>query len=300
MSEADVFIPGTITLDNGAISAIETDSLNPKVRMDQTGFFATDAAGNKVTHVKTDGTADFKGRISANGIDTLAKTGAAIGQPDRELRWHNGQLTGKVVGAVHTTFDGTSFGSIVEISAGGQPNDGPAGSLADGSTIIFKTRAPDANLRSSFAIGHRPDLAAGSREKISFNIGGITDYTLMDDLEQSAFMRNPFFGNHLGWDVKGTTDVGFTLPTVRRWIWGVAFGTDFVNAAGLYGMNVDLLGVAVLGSTDFFFNTAGEHTEHAIILQRNGAVAAGNYTLRYNHAQNFDVNDRFKGHLFWD
>lgn len=163
----------------------------------------------------------------------LAKTGAAIGQPDRELRWHNGQLTGKVVGALHTTYD-VAYGSLVEVSAGGQPNDGPAGGLTDGASITLYTRAPDANLRSSFGVSHRPDLAAGSRERINFNIGGTTDYNLMDDLKRSSFVQStPYtntgkfkiFGPYIGSNVTGPIAPG------AEGAWTFAY-PDFTVPAG--------------------------------------------------------------------
>lgn len=68
---SDAYLPEVFTLADGEVTGIETSSSDPKVAMDSTGFYATDAAGNKVTNITPTG-AEIGGHISAKGVDLKA------------------------------------------------------------------------------------------------------------------------------------------------------------------------------------------------------------------------------------
>lgn len=55
MAEADFFLPAVWSLDAANVQAIESSATDPKVRMDSTGLFVTDATGAQLVNLDADG-----------------------------------------------------------------------------------------------------------------------------------------------------------------------------------------------------------------------------------------------------
>lgn len=87
MSES--FFPATFSLSDGPVTAVETSPVDPKVRMDSTGFFATNPTGIKVSEIDATGSGYFTGNLLLlEGVQgEVIRPGAT---PGAAIQWTDG------------------------------------------------------------------------------------------------------------------------------------------------------------------------------------------------------------------
>lgn len=98
--QPDTYLPAVWTLDTSTVQAIESSASDPKTRLDSTGLFLTDAAGNVIAKMSQPG----------GTLDILAPT---IPTLNRQIRWLRSD--GTVVGnlsAAEQTIGGNKIQSI--------------------------------------------------------------------------------------------------------------------------------------------------------------------------------------------
>jgi hypothetical protein len=149
----DFWLPETFSLSDGNVQAIETSPLDPKVRMDQTGFFATDATGAKVASINPDGSGIFQGGLKLTS-PVLPGSLTPVSNPPDAIQWIR-QSDGAVLAEIWEYSQTAYFGP-----------PGPSRNAIDGTVNIIA--------HSLAASGHPASVNVEAVDDVSGLVGSLT------------------------------------------------------------------------------------------------------------------------------
>lgn len=238
---SSAYTTGLITSGTFRGVIFETNKLDPKVRMDPTGIFATDGASNTIFYLHSDGTpAFFQGQLSAlgvtlpTGVNEVFPTSGAPG--NNTIQWvdaGNNDITGYVFGA---TF---SFGGFYSETRVGAVAEGSS----DGALTLLEAmddlRNPQASLTAT-QIGRGTGASTGAS-------AGSHSMTLIDQAGNSSFVikGGGVVGTKLSWGSITTGSSSILDAGSADWsVAGTATGVTQISLGSTFAMTVACYGGA--------------------------------------------------------
>lgn len=163
--QADTFLPSVFSLDSANVQAVESSATNPKVRLDSTGFFLTDAAGNKIVQIVPGGFRILSG-----------VTGVAPGL-DRIIEWLD-QTDGHEIGRI-AAWEQSIGANVIAVKSGN-----PTATRA--SVSVYGDLA---NTGAIASIDLQSDASGGVNSRVNMNVGTNTT-RIIDGGGNSQFLKN--------------------------------------------------------------------------------------------------------------
>lgn len=258
--QPDNYLPATWSLDSSNVQAIETSQTDPKVRMDSSGLYVTDASGRKLTYLHAQGGA----------VDLAAYT-SATPPDDRKIRWYNENGTPVASIATRSFSVGTDPAGHIEIFGESQLN-------ASASSGEFGAISANAIKASIYA--NAPSNAGGASVAVQAGPAAGVPYfeRLLDAGNFSDYLR----GGHIRRMIGGNpfSGVGFTTNRPMNNNNLIIVGlTGYINSSPVQ-VRVDFYidGVNV-GFTTCVFNEINSHRTFPVAFCNSLGLAAGNHSF---------------------
>jgi hypothetical protein len=177
---SDSYFPATFSLDEGAVTAVESSTANPKTRLDSTGFFVTDSSGNILAKIDPN-----------TGLDLIADSTASP-DPRRKVQWL-AKADGSVVAEIQSRYSAAVGSNILEATAdmsaaqvGSNPNFNSLAGIGVRDLRQASSAGKIAMLNVSASSSGAPDI----NSRVSAQVWG-NSRTILDGNNNSDFLSKP-------------------------------------------------------------------------------------------------------------